>query len=96
MVYPLKIYDQRDKNKRHRHENTSWLIANGNYQWCYQCGAIRKMKQMEKQITFIPYRTGANHKKKILTKMEKSFKNMTHENIKVSLPSDHQSGNTSR
>ena len=36
------------KNKRHRHENTSWLIANGNYQWCYQCGAIRKMKQMEK------------------------------------------------
>ena len=26
-----------------RHRNT-WLIANGMYEWCYECGAIRQMQ----------------------------------------------------
>jgi hypothetical protein len=26
-----------------RHRNT-WLIAGGYYEWCYECGGIRKMK----------------------------------------------------
>lgn len=27
--------------KRHRHEQSMWLIAGGHWMWCYQCGAIR-------------------------------------------------------
>lgn len=23
----------------------SWLIAGGNYEWCYQCGALRTMRE---------------------------------------------------
>lgn len=29
------------KPKRHRHDHSMWLIAGGNWMWCYQCGAIR-------------------------------------------------------
>ena len=32
------------KNIRCRHERNSWLIAGGYYEWCYVCGAFRKMK----------------------------------------------------
>lgn len=30
-----------EKTKRHRHEQSMWLIAGGYWMWCYQCGAIR-------------------------------------------------------
>ncbi len=26
---------------RHRHERSSWVIAFGKVEWCYQCGAWR-------------------------------------------------------
>jgi hypothetical protein len=29
------------KPKRHRHEQSMWLIAGGYWFWCYQCGAVR-------------------------------------------------------
>jgi len=28
-----------------RHYRT-WLIAGGNYEWCYECGALRAMKMI--------------------------------------------------
>lgn len=31
-------------SERCRHRE-SWLIASGNYEWCYQCGAIRTMRE---------------------------------------------------
>jgi hypothetical protein len=30
--------------KRHRHEQSMWIIAGGAWLWCYQCGAIRPNK----------------------------------------------------
>lgn len=27
-----------------RHERNSWLIANGYYEWCFVCGALRTMR----------------------------------------------------
>ena len=29
---------------RHRHERTSWVIAGGAVEWCYQCGAWRSLR----------------------------------------------------
>jgi hypothetical protein len=29
---------------RCRHRD-SWLIAGGNYEWCYRCGALRRMQE---------------------------------------------------
>lgn len=44
-------------------------------------------KKRKTYLAFIQYLTGANQKKKILTKNGKNLlKNMTNENIKVSLP----------
>ena len=34
-------------NKKCRH-NKTWLIGYGTYEWCYQCGALRGMKQTGK------------------------------------------------
>lgn len=31
---------------RCRHERNSWLIAGGSYEWCYVCGAIRRMMKI--------------------------------------------------
>lgn len=33
-------------NKRCRHRN-SWLIADGAYEWCYECGAFRGMTHID-------------------------------------------------
>jgi len=30
------------EQKRHRHEQSMWLIAGGYWAWCYQCGAIKR------------------------------------------------------
>jgi len=30
--------------KRCKH-NKTWLIAGGNYEWCYECGAIRVLRR---------------------------------------------------
>jgi hypothetical protein len=30
---------------RHRHERSSWLIAGGHIEWCYQCGAWRQLRR---------------------------------------------------
>lgn len=30
---------------RHRHERSSWLIAGGQIEWCYQCGAWRHLRR---------------------------------------------------
>ena len=30
---------------RCRHRD-SWLIAGGNYEWCYRCGALRRMREI--------------------------------------------------
>ena len=35
------------KGKACRHDRNSWLIASGYYEWCYVCGALRKMEQMK-------------------------------------------------
>lgn len=32
------------KDCRHRR---SWLMVGGSIEWCYQCGAIRRMKHVE-------------------------------------------------
>lgn len=29
-----------------RHSNHSWLICGGLIEWCYRCGAFRKMKHL--------------------------------------------------
>lgn len=29
---------------RHRHERSSWFIAGGGIEWCYQCGAWRQLR----------------------------------------------------
>ena len=34
------------KKKRCSHRKT-WIIAGGYYEWCYSCGALRKMKLIE-------------------------------------------------
>ena len=33
------------KQPRHRHERSSWLMTSGNgyIEWCYQCGAQRRL-----------------------------------------------------
>ena len=31
---------------RCRHERNSWIIACGRFEWCYVCGAIRRMKRV--------------------------------------------------
>lgn len=28
----------------------SWLVANGHIEWCYECGAIRKMERLPPNI----------------------------------------------
>jgi len=38
-----------DKVKRHRHEQSMWLIAGGHMMWCYQCGAFRLMRDYGKK-----------------------------------------------
>lgn len=30
--------------KRCRHERNSWIIGTDSYEWCYVCGAFRKLK----------------------------------------------------
>ena len=30
---------------RHRHERSSWFIAGGGIEWCYQCGAWRYLNR---------------------------------------------------
>ena len=30
--------------ERCRHERHSWLIANAEYEWCYVCGAYRRLE----------------------------------------------------
>ena len=32
---------------RHRHERSSWLIAGGYIEWCYQCGAWRQLRRSD-------------------------------------------------
>lgn len=34
------------KKPRCRHERNSWLIGGGYYEWCYVCGAFRKMSKI--------------------------------------------------
>jgi hypothetical protein len=35
---------------RHR---ASWFIANGHYEWCYRCGALRSLDQVT-ESAFVP------------------------------------------
>jgi hypothetical protein len=35
------------KKERCRHERNSWLIAGGYYEWCFVCGAIRRMRKIK-------------------------------------------------
>lgn len=30
--------------KRHRHEASCWVMSGGRWLWCYQCGAVRKLR----------------------------------------------------
>lgn len=32
-----------EKKARCRHERNSWIIGGGMYEWCYVCGAFRKL-----------------------------------------------------
>jgi len=34
--------------KRCRHDSHSWLLAGGYWEWCYQCGAVRKLIPLER------------------------------------------------
>lgn len=40
--------------QRCRHERNSWLIAGGYVEWCYVCGAFRRLKPIEYQHGRIP------------------------------------------
>lgn len=35
-----------EKSERCRH-NKSWFIANGLIEWCYECGAFRRLSRIE-------------------------------------------------
>lgn len=35
------------QKKRCYHNNNSWLIAGGYWEWCYVCGAIRRMRRLD-------------------------------------------------
>ena len=81
------------KNKRHRHEATSWLIANGYYEWCYQCGAIRRMEKMEKINGVYPVSNWCKpQKENPYEKWQNSFKKYEQRKNKSQPPlPDHQS-----
>jgi hypothetical protein len=32
------------KKSRCRHERNSWIIGGGAYEWCYVCGAFRRLQ----------------------------------------------------
>ena len=33
--------------KRCRHERNSWIIAGGYQEWCFVCGALRRLKPIQ-------------------------------------------------
>lgn len=37
----MNINPTPETKKRHRHEQSMWIVAGGHLLWCYQCGAIR-------------------------------------------------------
>ena len=81
MVYPLKIYDQRDKKQRHRHEkhimtNSKWKLSR-----FYQCGANSLKSKQDGKPNNIYSVSGLvqTTKENPYEKWKNLFKNMTHE-----------------
>lgn len=53
-IIPMSVTPDKPKSARRKnlfvpdcHHRKSWLVANAHIEWCYCCGAIRQMKQVE-------------------------------------------------